>query len=125
MTDPAPRDVDEYIAAAPEAAQPMLHELRRLIRAAAPEAEEKISYGMPFYEYHGRLIYFAAYKNHIGLYPLGQAKDRYADELKEYLSGRSTARFPIGRPLPISLIRKVVSLRVEENEASRLPKARS
>lgn len=125
MTDHVPRDVDEYIEAAPEAAQPMLHELRRLIRSAAPDAEEKISYGMPFYEYHGRLVYFAAYKNHIGLYPLGRAKDMYADELKEYLSGRSTARFPIGRPLPVSLIRKVVRLRVEENEAKPLPKARS
>lgn len=95
----------------------MLQQLRRVIRAAAPLAEERISYGMPFYEYRGRLVYFAGYRSHVGLYPVGQAKQIYATELKEYLTGKSTLRFPIGRPLPVALITKVVKARVKENEA--------
>jgi uncharacterized protein YdhG (YjbR/CyaY superfamily) len=109
--------VDAYIAAAPTQAQPILRQLRDVIKAAAPKAEERISYGMPSYEHHGRLVYFAAFKNHVGLYAVGQAHDSYAKELSGYLTGKSTARFPIGRPLPIASIRKVVQARVKENEA--------
>lgn len=110
--------VDAYIAAAPMAAQPILRQLRQVIRAAAPKAEERISYGMPTYEHRGRLVYFAAFKNHVGLYAVGKAQDRYAKELSAYLSGASTARFPIGEPLPVDLISKVVQARVKENEAA-------
>ena len=117
MADSGQRDVDAYMAAAPKEAQPMLQQLRRVIRAAAPMAEERISYGMPLYEYRGRLVYFAGYKSHVGLYPVGQAKQIYAKELKEYLTGKSTLRFPIARPLPVALITKVVKARVKENEA--------
>jgi uncharacterized protein YdhG (YjbR/CyaY superfamily) len=99
------------------AAQPILRQLRHVVRAAAPKAEERISYGMPSYEYHGRVVYFAAFKNHVALYAVGQAQDRYAKELSGYLTGKSTARFPIGQPLPVALIRKVVQARVKENEA--------
>jgi uncharacterized protein YdhG (YjbR/CyaY superfamily) len=110
--------VDAYIAAAPAPTQPILRQLRDVIRAAAPKADEKISYGMPSYEYHGRLVYFAAFKHHVGLYAVGQQHDSYTKELSGYLSGKSTARFPIGQPLPIALIRKVVEARVKENEAT-------
>jgi len=110
-------EVDEYIAAAPMPAQPTLRQLRHVIKTAAPKAEESISYGMPSYEYHGRLVYFAAFKNHVGLYAVGQEHDSYAKELSGYLSGKSTARFPIGQPLPIASIRRVVRARVKENEA--------
>jgi uncharacterized protein YdhG (YjbR/CyaY superfamily) len=99
-------------------AQPILRQLRQVIKAAAPKAEERISYGMPSYDYHGRLVYFAAFKNHVGLYAVGKSQDRYAKELSAYLSGASTARFPIGEPLPVELIRKVVQARVKENEAA-------
>jgi uncharacterized protein YdhG (YjbR/CyaY superfamily) len=116
LTDSA--EVDAYIAAAPVPAQPILRQLRDVIRAVAPKAEEKISYGMPSYGYHGRLVYFAAFKNHVGLYAIGQEQDSYAKELSGYLSGKSTARFQIGQPLPIALIRKVVRARVKENEAT-------
>jgi uncharacterized protein YdhG (YjbR/CyaY superfamily) len=109
--------VDAYIAAAPVPAQPILRQLRRVIKAAAPKAEERISYGMPSYEYHGRLVYFAAFPNHVGLYAVGQQQDSYAKALSGYLTGKSTARFPIGQPLPIALIRRVVQARVKENEA--------
>jgi uncharacterized protein YdhG (YjbR/CyaY superfamily) len=110
-------EVDAYVAAAPVQAQPILRQLRDVIKAAAPKAEERISYGMPSYEHHGRLVYFAAFKNHVGLYAVGQEHDSYAKELSGYLTGKSTARFPIGQPLPIASIRRVVQARVRENEA--------
>jgi uncharacterized protein YdhG (YjbR/CyaY superfamily) len=110
-------EVDAYIAAAPVQAQRILRQLRDVIKVAAPKAEERISYGMPSYEHHGRLVYFAAFKNHVGLYAVGQEHDSYANELSGYLTGKSTARFPIGQPLPIASIRKVVQARVRENEA--------
>ena len=110
--------VDVYIAAAPKAVQPMLRKLRRAIRSAAPKAEEKLSYGMPFYAYHGRLIYFAAHKNHVGMYPIiGREKNLYAKELKPYVAEKATLQFPIGQPLPIELVKKVVKERVKGNEA--------
>ena len=107
------KEVDAYIAAAPKAAQPLLRQLRETIGRAAPKAVEKISYGIPFYEYHGRLIYFASFKKHVGIYPAGDD----AEELKEYLSGRSTLRFPIGQPLPLARITRLVKRRVKEKEA--------
>jgi uncharacterized protein YdhG (YjbR/CyaY superfamily) len=110
-------DVDGYIEAAPVSAQPILRQLRHVIKAAAPKAEERISYGMPSYDYHGRLVYFAAFKNHVGLYAVGQEQDSYAKQLSGFLTGKSTARFPIGQPLPIALIRRVVQARVKENLA--------
>jgi uncharacterized protein YdhG (YjbR/CyaY superfamily) len=113
MTEAGPRAVDEYIAAAPKAAQPQLRQLRATIRRAAPNAVEKISYGIPFFEYHGRLIYFAAFKKHVGIYPAGDD----AEELKEYVSGRSTLRFPIGERLPLARITRLVKRRVKEKEA--------
>jgi uncharacterized protein YdhG (YjbR/CyaY superfamily) len=118
MATAGERAVDAYIAAAPKAIQPMLRELRQAIRSAAPKAEEKISYRMPFYEYHGRLIYFAAHKTHVGMYPIiGPEKDLYAKELKPYLAAKATLQFPIGRPLPIALVKKVVKARAKDNEA--------
>jgi uncharacterized protein YdhG (YjbR/CyaY superfamily) len=117
MINAGERDVDAYIAAAPNKAQPMLRQLRHVIKGAAPKAEEKISYGMPYYAYHGRLVYFAAHTNHVGLYVLGEAKDIYAKELQKYMTSKSTARFPIGQPLPVTLIKKLVKARVKENEA--------
>lgn len=110
------KDVDAYITAAPPKARPALRKLRKIIREAAPKATETISYRMPYYSHHGRLIYFAVMRGWVGLYMLGRAKTRYARELKPYLSGASTARFPFDRPLPVGLVRKVVKERVAENE---------
>jgi uncharacterized protein YdhG (YjbR/CyaY superfamily) len=113
MTEAGLRAVDDYIAAAPKVVQPQLRQLRATIKRAAPKAVEKISYGIPFYEYHGRLIYFAAFKKHVGIYPAGDV----APELKEYISGRSTLRFPIGQALPLVQISRLVKRRVREKEA--------
>ncbi len=110
--------VDAYISAAPKTIQPMLRRLRQAIKSAAPKAEEKLSYRMPFYAYHGRLIYFAAHKNHVGMYPIiGREKGLYAKELKPYLAEVATLQFPVGKPLPIALVKKVVRERAKQNEA--------
>ena len=110
--------VDAYAAAAPKATQTMLRQLRQAIKSAAPNAEEKLSYRMPFYAYHGRLIYFAAHKTHIGMYPIiGREKDLYAKELKPYMAEKATLQFPIGQPLPIALVKKVIRERAKQNEA--------
>ena len=110
--------VDAYIAAAPREVQPMLRELRQAIKEAAPRAEEKISYRMPFYAYHGRLIYFAAHRKHVGMYPvIGREKELYAKELKPYLKEKATLQFPVGKPLPLALVKKVVRQRAKDNEA--------
>ncbi len=107
--------VDAYIAAAPKAVQPLLRELRQTIKAAAPQADERISYGMPYYRYHGHLVYFAIFKDHIGVYPAGQA-ERYK-QLRKYMTGKGTLRFPLDQPLPVDLIKKMVQDRAKESEA--------
>ena len=117
VTTAGQREVQAYIAAAPEAARPMLRQLRRLIRAAAPRANERLSYGIPFYEQNGRVAYFAGYQRHVGLYLVGEAKNRHAKELKRYRVAKATARFPIGEPLPVALITKLVKARIKENQA--------
>ena len=106
--------VDAYIAAAPRAAQPHLRALRKMIRAEAPEAEERISYRMPHYHYHGRLVYFAAHTNHVGLYALG---DTYkAEGLQRYVAAKGTLQFRFDEPLPLAKLARLVKQRVRENE---------
>lgn len=105
-------DVDSYIEAAPKAAQPNLRELRKVIKSAAPKATEKISYGIPFYEYRGRLIYFAGYEKHVALYPVSDAKG-----LERYQAAKATLRFPLDEPLPLAKIRSLVRARVKERDA--------
>lgn len=109
--------MDEYIAAAPAKARPRLRELRRIIRGTAPDAKESMSYGLAYYALGGRLIYFGVMRDWVGLYLLGGAKAKYGKELAPYLSGVSTARFPLDKPIPAALVRKIVKLRVAENEA--------
>lgn len=115
--------VDAYIAAAPKAAQPHLRLLRRLIREEAPRAEEAFSYRMPSYTYLGKLMYFAAFKSHIGLYPVGNA-DKHLG-MKEYMTGKGTYQFPLDKPLPVAQLRALVRTRVKENEARAGAKAES
>jgi len=112
---PGSKEVDAYIAAAPKAAQPHLRQLRALIKESAPKAEERISYKMPYYNCHGNLVYFAAFKSHVGLYPAGYV-DKYP-EVRKYMSGKATLRFSYAEPLPVALIRKLVRQRVKENDA--------
>jgi uncharacterized protein YdhG (YjbR/CyaY superfamily) len=112
--------VAEYIADRPPALRKRLAEVRAIVRRAAPDAEEKISYGIPAYVLEGRLLYFAAHTGHIGVYPVTSALRReLGEELAPYLSAtaKSTIRLPHDRPLPRGLLARVVRARVKENLA--------
>ena len=114
-------EVDAYIAAAPKRAHPQLRRLRAIIKKAAPVAEERISYRMPYYHYHGRLVYFAVHTNHVGLYALGQTYE--AAGLQKYVAAKGTLQFPFDEPLPEARIAALVRKRVKENEAMAAAKA--
>ena len=108
--------IDDYIATFPEETQALLEEVRATIKAAAPDAEEKISYGMPAFSQHGNLIYFAKAKNHIGLYPASSGvPDAFKDELSRYKCTPGSIHLPINEPLPLDLITRIVQYRVTEN----------
>ena len=114
---PPVQTVDEYVAQAPEELQPRLNDLRAAIRAAAPKANERISYNMPYYEYKGRLVYFQLWKKHIGLYALSSAVlSEYAAELQPYAMPKGTLRFPLDEDLPIPLIKKLIQAQVREKD---------
>lgn len=109
------RNVPEYIAAAPKEVQAKLNEMRAAILQAAPNATEFISYGMPAYKYDKTFIGFAAMKNHIGLYPFtGSFVPAHQKELAPYSTSKSAIRLPLDKPLPVSLIKKIVKLRIKE-----------
>jgi uncharacterized protein YdhG (YjbR/CyaY superfamily) len=110
------RTVDDYLAALPEEARATLEKLRKVIKAAAPNATEGISYQMPMYKQHGMLVGFAAFKNHCSFFPGAKALVDHKDELKAYGTSKGTIRFPIGKPLPATLVKKLVKERIAENE---------
>jgi uncharacterized protein YdhG (YjbR/CyaY superfamily) len=118
-TKAEPKDVDSYIATAPKAAQPLLNQLREVIKTAAPQAKEKISYGMPSYVLRGRLAYFAGYEGHVGLYGVAHVASEKDAGVAKYLENQSTLRFPVGQKLPVALIRRLIKERVKQNEAGR------
>jgi uncharacterized protein YdhG (YjbR/CyaY superfamily) len=110
-----PQNIDEYINGFSADVQQILQELRQTIRKAAPNAEEKISYQMPAFFLHGVLIYFAAYKNHIGFYPTASGIAKFKEELSTYKNSKGAVQFPINKPLPLELITRIVKFRVTEN----------
>ena len=107
--------IDEYIATFPADTQKILQELRAAIKAAAPEAEEKISYQIPTFALHGNLVHFAAFKNHIGFYPTPGGIQAFKKELSVYASAKGSVQFPVDQPLPLKLVGKIVKFRVAEN----------
>ena len=111
----APKNMDEYIAGFPKDVQGKLKRIRAAIRKAAPEAEETISYKMPTFLLKGYLVYFAAYKKHIGLYPAPTGSEKFNRELSLYRAEKSSVRFPLDKPIPYDLISQIVKLRVKEN----------
>ncbi len=119
MKGKAPKDVDEYLAGVPEPARGTLNKIRATIRSAAPkEATETISYGMPAFRYKGALVAFAAFKDHCSLFPMsGRALEAFRDELQGYSTSKGAIRFPLDRPLPAALVKKLVKARVAQNEA--------
>ena len=115
MQSTAAVDVNHYIAGFPEETQKYLDEIRATIIKAAPGAEEVISYQMPAYKYHGMLVYFAGYKNHIGFYPTASGIENFKEALSGYKTSKGAVQFPLGTPLPLKLITKIVAFKVKEN----------
>jgi len=115
----APQTVDEYLLNVPEPHKSTLEKIRAMVRAAAPaEATEAISYGMPAFKYKGALVGFAAFKNHCSFFPMNSALVvEFKDELKNYKTSKGTIQFPADKPLPATLVKKLVKVRVADNEA--------
>ena len=113
----SPRNVDEYLAGVPKEARNTLEKLRQTIKAAAPMASEVISYQMPMYKHHGMVVGFAAFKNHCSIFPGAAVMDAYKEELKQYDTSKGTIRFLANKPLPATLVKKLVRARIKENEA--------
>jgi len=109
------KTIDDYIAGYPKDIQTTLEKIRTAIRKAAPKAEETIKYGMPTFTLNGNLIFFAAFKNHIGFYPIPQGIDAFKKELSIYKQGKGSVQFPIDKPMPLALISKIVKFRVKKN----------
>ncbi|MCA1554752.1 MAG: DUF1801 domain-containing protein [Chloroflexi bacterium] len=112
-----PKTIDEYIAAFPPDVQRILKKIRATIRNAAPDAQETIKYQVPTFILNGNLVYFAAFKNHIGFYPVPSGIEQFKQELAAYKQGKGSIQFPLDRPIPYDLITKIVRFRVKENLA--------
>jgi uncharacterized protein YdhG (YjbR/CyaY superfamily) len=108
-------DIDSYIAEQAAEVRERLEKIRQVVKTSAPKAEEVISYGMPAFKYHGMLVYFAAFKNHIGFYALPSGNDAFQKELSVYKQGKGSIQFPLDKPIPLTLIKKIVKFRVKEN----------
>jgi uncharacterized protein YdhG (YjbR/CyaY superfamily) len=116
----SPKDIDEYIASFPPKVQEILKQIRTTIKAAAPGAQETIKYRMPTFVLSENLVHFAAYKSHIGFYPIPSGIDKFKDELFSYKHAKGSVQFPIDKPIPLSLIRKIVEFRVKEVKVKKL-----
>jgi uncharacterized protein YdhG (YjbR/CyaY superfamily) len=110
------KTIDEYIATFPKSIQSILEELRHVIRDSAPDVAEMISYGIPTFDLNKRhLVHFAAYKNHIGFYPTSSGIMAFKRELSSFKTSKGTVQFPIDKPIPFDLVKKMVRFRVKEN----------
>ncbi len=120
----APNKIDEYIAGFPRDVQAILEKVRTTVREAAPGAEETISYGIPAFNLKGNLVFFAAFKNHIGFYPTSTGIEKFKDELSVYKGSKGTVQFPLDKPIPYGLISRIVEFRVKENLKTAVAKGR-
>ena len=115
-------NIDEYIAGFPKDIQKILEDVRATIRKAAPEAKEAIKYAMPTFVLNGNLVHFAAFKNHIGFYPAPTGIEAFKKELSSYKGGKGTVQFPLDKPMPLSLITKIVKFKVKESSKDKIKK---
>jgi uncharacterized protein YdhG (YjbR/CyaY superfamily) len=113
------KSVDEYLSASQEEARKRLKELRRIIRQAAPHAEEVISYNMPAVKWNGMLVWYAAFKKHIGFYPMASAIAAFKQDLKHYKTSKGAIQFPMDEPIPAGVVKKIVKFRLREHEQGR------
>lgn len=107
--------IDEYLAAQPPGIREKLKKLRQTITKAAPEAEEVISYQMPAYKFHGMLVYFAVFKNHISFFPTSSGVQFFKDRLTAFEISKGTIKFPLDKPIPLRLVAEIVKFRLQEN----------
>lgn len=121
-----PKTINEYIKPFPKDVQISLKKMREIIKKAAPKSEEGISYQMPTFKLNGKyLVYFAAWKNHIGFYPMPSGREAFKKDLSKYKTSTGTAQFPLDKPLPVGLITKIVKHRVKEvTERQKLAKSK-
>lgn len=110
-----PINIDEYISQFPLEIQVKLEKIRAIIKSVAPKATEAISYQMPTFKLNGNLVHFAAFKNHIGFFPTPSGVKAFEDELKEYVHATGSIQFPLDKPIPFLLIKKITRLRVKQN----------
>lgn len=111
------KSIDEYIKTFPVYVQKILKQVRQTIKEAAPEAEETINYQIPTFKLNGNLVHFAAFKNHIGFYPAPSGHKAFEKELSVYKSGKGSVQFPLDKPMPLALIKRIVQYRVKENSS--------
>jgi len=116
--------IDEYIAQCPTELQGKLQELRATIRAAAPQARERISYRMPAFAVNGDLVFFAVFKNHIGFNPTGSGVEAFKQELSAYKGSKGSVHFPLDQPIPLDLVTRIVKYRLAEDAKKTAPKAK-
>ncbi len=121
--NPEIQTIDDYIAQFPDEARERMQILRKVIKDAAPEATEKISWGMATFSFHGNLVHFAAHKKHVGFYPGSSGVEQFLDKLKEYHTSKGAIQFPMDKPLPLDLIDEIVRFRLDENRKDALKKA--
>ena len=114
-----PNSVDDYIKTQPSAAKKLLSELRQIIIQEAPRAEEKLSYGMPYYKLNGRLFYLGSFKNHVSLFAMPSAVKKFHKELESYGTTKAAIHFLLGKPVDKMLVRKIIKFRVKENLAKK------
>lgn len=114
-----PKTIDDYIKTFPENVQQILESLRQVIREAAPDAEEAISYQIPTFKLNGNLVHFSGYKKHIGFYPTPSGIEAFKEELSVFEGAKGSVKFPIEKPLPLELIKRIVVFRVKENMAKK------
>lgn len=119
MSSQSSKAVDAYIASHPEDVRLMLEEIRQTIREAAPQAEETIDYGIPTYQLNGNVVHFGGFRHHIGFYPTPSGMIAFSKELKPYKQTRGTVKFPLDEPLPLDLVKRITSFRVNENKAKK------
>ena len=109
-------EIDSYIQQFPEDVQLILNKIRKIIKENSSNIEESISYGMPAYKFNKKpLVYFAAYKNHIGFYATPSGHNEFKDELSKFKQGKGSVQFPLNQPIPYALIEKIVQFRMQEN----------
>lgn len=110
-----PNDIDEYISRFPNDVREALQHIRSTVKKAAPAAKEAIKYSMPAFILNGNLVYFAAFKNHIGFYPVPTGNKAFEEEFSHYKTGKGSIQFPLDKPMPLALITKIVKFRIKQN----------